>query len=170
MGGVAWSTSMGVGLVSCFAATHIYFSAVDEPAWVIDKPVAWRLVVSLAGAWLAIFLLFLYGMVPKYRRTFFSMQTGRSWVQDRFLDASNPDDYRARVQFHSARLWNEIRPDVRRWFAENWDRWEEEEPEWFTDLWKAKCKNDLVPEAVRASQAFSERVMPLRAGLEEGGG
>jgi hypothetical protein len=40
-----------------------------------------------------------------------------------------------------------IRDDVKAWTLENWERWEEEKPEWFSDAWKAKIDDDMIPPA-----------------------
>jgi hypothetical protein len=34
---------------------------------------------------------------------------------------------------------------VKSWTVENWERWEEEEPEWFNDAWKAGVDDDMIP-------------------------
>jgi hypothetical protein len=39
---------------------------------------------------------------------------------------------------------------VKSWTVENWERWEEEEPEWFNDAWKAGVDDDMIlPESLR---------------------
>ena len=42
-------------------------------------------------------------------------------------------------------MWVEIRPAVKAWCLENWERWEQEKPDWFTETWKSKLDDDMVP-------------------------
>ena len=44
-----------------------------------------------------------------------------------------------------------INEDVKRWLDENWERWEEERPEWFTAKLISKIPADLLPESALAS-------------------
>jgi hypothetical protein len=44
-------------------------------------------------------------------------------------------------------MWLSIRPDVKAWTLENWERWEEEQPTWCTDAWKSSVDDDMVPPA-----------------------
>lgn len=43
------------------------------------------------------------------------------------------------------RLWREIREEVREWCLDGWETWEEEEPWWFNDAWKARVDEDMIP-------------------------
>ena len=44
-------------------------------------------------------------------------------------------------------MWLSIRDDVKTWTLENWERWEEEKPEFFNDAWKANVDDDMIPPA-----------------------
>ena len=41
--------------------------------------------------------------------------------------------------------WLPIRDKVEAWVKEGWATREEEKPEWFTDLWKARVSEDMKP-------------------------
>ena len=44
------------------------------------------------------------------------------------------------------------------WIMENWERWEEEKPEWFCDAWKAKVDDDMIPaDSLRKMKTGQER-------------
>lgn len=34
---------------------------------------------------------------------------------------------------------------LKSWSFKNWDRWEEEKPEWFSDAWIESCPNEYIP-------------------------
>ena len=42
-------------------------------------------------------------------------------------------------------MWVRIREDVKQWVLSNYWRWEEEKPEWMTELWIAKVQPDMIP-------------------------
>jgi len=52
----------------------------------------------------------------------------------------------------SGRLWQSIRPQVCEWLKENWPRWVEEKPEWFTPVFISKVDDDLLPPEVLVQQ------------------
>ena len=137
-----------VSLVACLGATLLYYSSVATTDVVLSQLAGCTLVGSMIGAWLAIFALFLYLIEPAYRCTFWSTQSGYQWSQGFFLDHENCDETRMRVHRHNRRMWASIREDVRLYMAESWERWEEEEPEWFTPAWIARVDDDMIPKAV----------------------
>ena len=38
-----------------------------------------------------------------------------------------------------------VRDKMAAWVKEGWTTWEEEKPEWFTDMWKANVPEDMKP-------------------------
>ena len=38
-----------------------------------------------------------------------------------------------------------IRGEIGQWVKENWENWNEEQPEWFTDRIKASVPKDMIP-------------------------
>jgi hypothetical protein len=85
-------------------------------------------------------------MRPAYIATFFSTQTGVGWVQASFVNGDS-DEQKTRVLRKNRRMWWSIRGDVREWTLENWERWEEEQPEWFNDNFRASIDDDMIPPA-----------------------
>jgi hypothetical protein len=55
------------------------------------------------------------------------------------------------------KLWAPIREDVKAWTLENWERWEEEKPEFFDDNLQASVDDDMIP-------AASLRMMKMAGG------
>jgi hypothetical protein len=83
-------------------------------------------------------------MKPKYRRTFLSTQTGREWVQSSFLEGKS-DEAKVEIFQRNRNMWESIRPQVRVFLEENLTQWENEKPEWFTDLLISSFDDDLLP-------------------------
>jgi hypothetical protein len=110
----------------------------------MDKSDAWHVVGSLSGAWLVFFLTFLLLMKSKFVSTFFSLQTGHAWVKSFFLDYEE-DRIKMFVHGQNRKQWASIREDVKQYTMENWERWEEEKPEWFSDNFRAAVDDDMIP-------------------------
>jgi hypothetical protein len=104
------------------------------------------MVGGLSVGWSCFFAAFLMLMKPGYKGTFFSLQTGHAWVKSGFSDGAT-DIQKSHIHGYNRKLWRSIRGDVKAWTLENWERWEEEKPEWFTDAWKSSVDDDMIPPA-----------------------
>jgi hypothetical protein len=129
-----------------FAAIEAYYAITESGDVVIKKKTA-RLIVSLLGsAWFVNFGAFLTLMKKEYRKTFFSTETSCQWTMSFFL--MSDDDSKKKVTVgHSEAQWLKIREDVKKWVFDNWERWEEEQPEWFTERWKSRIPDDWLTRA-----------------------
>ena len=63
----------------------------------MSEGTAWGLASALGGAWVVIFAAFMFMIKKRYRRTFYSLQTGFRWTQEFFLDEKNTDQTRASI-------------------------------------------------------------------------
>ena len=50
-------------------------------------------------------------------------------------------------------MWEPIRSEVEIWVRTGWEQWEDEKPEWFTDMWKASVPEDMIPMKVYGEEA-----------------
>jgi hypothetical protein len=111
----------------------------------LSEAEAFAVVGGLSSAWLLVFLVFLLTIKRRFLGTFVSMETGREWVQSYFVSGTQ-DAVKKRVLENNKMLWLPIREEVKEWVLENWEIWEEEEPDWFTDpAWKALVDDDMIP-------------------------
>ncbi|GMI22729.1 hypothetical protein TeGR_g2046 [Tetraparma gracilis] len=133
----------------------------------MDESVTWTIVGGLSGLFVSFQTCFLLLMKHKYVSTFFSTQTGNAWVQSFFVDGTT-DEKKMRTLLSNKKQWASIRDDVKAWTLENWERWEEESPTWFSDAWKAGIDDDMIPPAslrkldggdgCRRRSSFAERL------------
>ena len=79
----------------------------------------------------------------QYRNTFFSFETGGQLLRRLFLEGD--DATKSQVFKKHKSFWAPIRTKVAEWVKEGWATWEEEEPDWFTDKWKASVSEDMKP-------------------------
>jgi hypothetical protein len=51
---------------------------------------------------------------------------------------------------------------------ENWERWEEEKPAWYTDEWKASVENDIKQDRSASTSLRMTSVTPVAGGEGRG--
>jgi hypothetical protein len=64
--------------------------------------------------------------------------------------------------------WVSIEGELRKWIRSNWAKWEEEKPDWFTDVMKAKVPVDFIPADGDARRKESVRRASVDAEAEGG--
>jgi hypothetical protein len=166
MGGIFFSANMIMAVVAPFVAIKIYYDKTEPVDFVMEKQTAWSIVGSLGGAWLVSFLLFLKLMKKKYRRTFFSLETGVEWAQKFFLNGKT-DVVKVAVLGCNRKQWKAIEEDVKVWVLENWDGWEEEKPGFFTENFKAGLDEDWLTPAELRRQKMAGGGQRRRSSLGE---
>jgi hypothetical protein len=145
MGGAGWVCSQSMALVASIVATHIYLRYSDGDA-AVTASTAWVIVGGLCGGWILSFIMFLMLMRKRhYWGTFISTQTGHAWAKSRFQEESNAESFRMHIHRFNKKLWTSIRGDVKAYTVENWERWEEETPEWFDDNFRSFVDDDMIP-------------------------
>jgi hypothetical protein len=136
-----------MALVASFVSTQVYYASLEMPGdAVLDKSHAWMIVGSLSGAFVSFFGASLLLMKRKYVATFFSLQSGHAWAKEKFIKGDT-DELKAWTLGCNKKQWQSIRDDVKAWTMENWERWEEEKPEFFNDAFKASVDDDMIPAA-----------------------
>jgi len=146
LGGLYWTANMFLALVGSFGSVWVHFELGGKG---VERWLAWRIVGGLSGAWVFVFLVFLWWMKADYRGTFFSTKLGKTTTTDLFH--SEDDSVKKRVLEMNKNQWRAIRADVKDWVVGNWDSWKEEKPEWFTDSWRAMVPVEWRGEAGRGS-------------------
>ena len=127
------------------------------------------------------FTLFLAKIERKYVKTFFSMETAHELAKRLFLEGEN-DYEKGRILKGNRYMWSSIRPQVAEWLDANWDKWEDEKPDWFDAVFLDAVDDDIMPARALAKEkqktgggprrrsSFLER-LSVRVGDEiEGGG
>ena len=85
-----------------------------------------------------------------------------------FLEGT--DVMKADVFMNNKTHWTPIRDKVAAWVKEGWATWEDEKPEWFTDMWKASVPKEMIP-AKKRNVALGESDNDsddVRNGISEG--
>jgi hypothetical protein len=166
IGGIYWTLNMFLACVVPFAAVEVYFTVTGESERVIEKGSARRIVSSLSGAWLVVFLLFLKLMKKEYVRTFFCFGTLKDYTVSRFVKGET-DEEKVELFYSHRRNWKAIEDDLKEWLEANWERWEEDQPDWFTDEWKSRLPDEVLPAAELRKQKMAGGSQRRRSSLGE---
>jgi hypothetical protein len=171
MGGIYWSINMIMAIAAPVAVVAFYYVSTLPDKVLIKEKTAWRFVGLSSGAWMFFFLLFLKLIKKKYRRTFFSFETGNEWAMSFFLKGDT-DAKRVKPLRLSEKKWKKIRPQMKEFVLENWEAWEEEQPEFFTETFKKRVPDDMLPLAELRKQKMAGGGQRRRSSLGEllGGG
>jgi hypothetical protein len=145
-GGADFSFNLLMTQVSVPFCVSLYTAHYDDDANKLELTKTTAIAVTLVGLWLLIFSFFIfYVIVPEYRKTFWSLQTGWEKSLSYFLDNEGNDERRIHVFDDNAYNWRSIKEDVKAWTLASWPIWEAEQPEWFTPILKAKIMDDYIP-------------------------
>jgi len=97
--------------------------------------------------WFVSFVLFLFLIEPKFRKTFYSKKTGCDVAKAYFL--ANEDDAHKVLIFGTQQdKWIDIAPEVEIWSHSKWAGWKTSKPEWFTDNFVASVPDRYIPKDV----------------------
>ena len=134
-----------MALAVSFVSTGVYYASLEESKEeVIDQSIAWMVVGGLSLGWICTFIAIMLLMNSRYRTTFIATQTGGEWARSLFIEGERDMTKMIMVTFNK-KLWLSIRDDVKAWTLENWERWEEEKPEWRTQAWMERVDDDMIP-------------------------
>jgi hypothetical protein len=124
---------------------------------------AWRVVGIFIPCTILLFAVFFLNIERKYWSTFHSFQRGKDLTVKNFREGS--DAVKAKYTFkYSKHHWKSIEEEVKAWVQANWDRWEEEKPNWFDERMRARVPVEYIPgegdarrrESVRRASASAE--------------
>ena len=113
------------------------------------------------------FVVFFFNIESKYLHTFWSTQRSKDMSMAYFLEGES--DAIKIVVFESSRHhWVSIEGEIKNWIESNWAKWEEEKPEWLTDVAKATVPVDFIPADGDARRRESVRRASVDAEVEGG--
>ena len=109
----------------------------------ISASALYIIVGSLVLVWVVSFYCFLKKINPKFYHTFFGTMTGIEYNIHLFRVGDERMKMDAIVKNSS--YWVPIRDEVRAYTMANWERWEVEKPDWFTEHWISAVPNEFLP-------------------------
>ena len=126
----------------------------------LPEPTLWALLGCGTATLLTGMALMACFMVPKYRKTFYKHLPFKRYVDEWMWEerafgnkGEGADFSRADVLGYAVWTWPSDEK-VRTWLGENWERWEREQPAFFTEQWQKRIRRaaprGAVPDALRA--------------------
>jgi hypothetical protein len=141
MGGIYFSVNMVLNHLRCWIAAAIFVHVRErgggnrgdeQTSESLDTRSIYTLIGGFQLLWLASVVLFLFKIKRSYIKSFYSLETGRQFIHNKFLKNTD-DEKRMEIVRDHVDLWVDIRDDVKRYSLANWNRWETEKPAWFDD-------------------------------------
>jgi hypothetical protein len=133
LGGLSWSANLLVGHLSTFTTLYLYltYSQLSENFVLqIGASSVWYGLAGVECVFLASFSMFMLSMRSNYRQTFYSTTTAVDYCCRCFRVSTN-DAATAAVLFYHPTYYRPIQHELKEWIAANWDKWNEEKPDWF---------------------------------------
>jgi hypothetical protein len=129
---------------------------------------AWSVVGIFIPCTVVLFAVFFFSIKKDYWGTFYSLERGKDGALARFSN-SNDDKKKARVIFQNSKhYWKSIEEEVKSWVEANWERWEDEKPDWFDDAMRARVPVEYIPGAGDARRREIVRRASVDAEAEGG--
>jgi hypothetical protein len=128
---------------------------------------AWKVVGIFIPCTVVLFAVFFFSIERNFRRTFISLERGKDLTIKTFKEG-NESAKTAAAFGTSKHHWKAIEEEVKAWVEANWDRWEEEKPDWFDDAMRARVPVEYIPGAGDARRRESVRRASVDAEAEGG--
>jgi hypothetical protein len=163
VGGTYWLFGLVLAMGSLPVSIYVASPYVDERA--IDSA---SLIVNYSIPITTLcFAVFFLNIERKYWHTFWSTKKSKDYSMAFFLEGDS-DAIKIVVFDWSRHHWISIEGEIKKWVELNWAKWEEEKPEWFTDVRKASVPEDFIPADGDARRRESVRRASVDAEAEGG--
>jgi hypothetical protein len=163
VGGAYWLFGFLLTMTSLPMSIYIASPYVDEKA--ID--IASSIMNYFIPITILCFVVFFLNIERKYWPTFWSTQKSKDYSMAYFLKGES-DAIKIVVLGCSRHHWVSIEGEIKKWVESNWAKWEEEQPEWFTDARKASVPEEFIPADRDARRRESFRRASIDAEAEGG--
>jgi hypothetical protein len=165
VGGMYWT----FGFVFAIGSLPVAIILAEKEEVVESRlKLAWRVVRIFIPCSVMSFAVFFMSIERKYIGTFISLQKGKDFTVQRFRDSADDASKADTIFLNSKHHWESIEEQVRAWVETNWERWEEEKPNWLDDAVRARVPVDYIPESGDARRRESVRRASVDAEAEGG--
>ena len=105
----------------------------------------WSLLGAAEAGFVIFFAVFVWAMAEKFRVTFFSTITAKNFRIKAFRESISDQNKMIILKLHPS-YYKSIRGEVEQWVRENYETWNEERPDWFTERVNASIPIDMIPD------------------------
>ncbi|GMH51051.1 hypothetical protein TrST_g8578 [Triparma strigata] len=150
VGGLPFVSSLIISFAASFVSASLYsshYNEGEEDTTKVSDNTLKAILASLYSIWFISGVVFIAVIKREYWHTFFSLDTASDYNKRFFVNLRDDQDEAKSSMFS-------CHPDVYKswgdelmkpWTLENWSRWEEEKPAWFTDAWVESVPNNYIP-------------------------
>jgi hypothetical protein len=163
VGGAYWLFGLLLTMGSLPVSIFIASPYVDEKATYIASLIVNNFIPITTLFFAVLFL----NIEKKYWHTFWSTQRSKDMSMTFFLEGES-DTIKFRTLKRSKHHWVSIENEIKIWVQLNWAKWEEEQPEWFDDVIKARIPVEFIPADGDARRRESIRRASVDAEAEGG--
>jgi hypothetical protein len=165
VGGAYWLFGLLLTMVSLPVSIYIYlFSPYVEENPIDIASFIVKYIIPITTICLGVSF---FNIESKYLHTFWSTKRSKDMTMALFLEGKN-DAIKIEVFGNSRHHWVSIEGEIKNWVELNWAKWEEEQPEWFTDVKKATVPVDFIPRDGDARRREGVRRASVDAEAESG--
>ena len=155
IGGAYWVFNMFLTPITCFYFASRYLNSNEVSERDMDAEAdggqsvnltatqVYGMIGALCALQVCTFVVFLKSIERKYRRTFFTFETGNTCQEESFLK-STKEAIKIYIFTLNRHKWKLIEPQVKSWLNDRLPIWLQTEPEWFSAAVKASIPDDMV--------------------------
>ena len=145
IGGLYSSISIALSQLICCLGAYLYLTTTPSNSdTAISSTLVWSCIVTLLIVFNSACVCFLLKIKREYVKTFFTTMTGPEFACLTFKLAITEEEKFSIFDQHPI-YFVAIKDELKTWLNENWKRWNEEKPVWFTKSAIADIPNDIVP-------------------------
>ncbi len=135
---------MVLSQLATFVAVYLFSADYRKASSSLAASTLWRVVGSLEAIFILFFLLFVVLIRKEYIRTFFTTSSGKQFNVYKYRQAKS-DQSKIEVFGSHKSYYSSIREELTEWVHENWEDWNDEGAEWFTERVKASVPEEMRP-------------------------
>jgi len=130
--------------------------------------VLWPFLAGLLTLSFLSFGAFFLSINGEYVNTFYDTRTGPQFAVDTFHEAKT-EAMKFEIFDHHQSYFMSASEELRTWLSENWERWEEEKPDWFSAVNISKIPQMRLPEKYlnKLGSSKQERKLSIRRKIQE---
>ena len=134
--------------IGVLVSVWLYNEHAEEVEGKLDRDTTWGMAVTVASLWTVLNIYFLGRVaVPKYRRLFWSFESGWQLLERQFFSREGDDKMRVRVNLFNDNIftWKGIEKEVKEWTMGSWEKWVGEKPDWFDEQVISTIPDKFIP-------------------------
>ena len=139
MGGLYFFVNSFLSQVLLWLAVRLYLtneSMEADESIEVDEELLWRIGIITSSVWIVSFITIFIKCKSGYRKTFISVATGKQFSKATWyfmMETEKSDEIIVNSIFKKHHdMYKHFDDEVKQWIESNWEKWQREQPKWFT--------------------------------------